>query len=210
MVQEFDVVVTGLRGQKAIEIEGPTGSVPWALGLEATDDDDEAFQQVVEDVAAILSDQIADAGRSLDSIPSGTTAGTLQVNNIGAWEFTPDLPERQFGDLQPQTGGQATFGDDDDPLDASRQATEEAKEQIRSRIQMNHFTDEDGMVEKWIIEDPATDYRVKVQMSARDLVRHEPRPGGDLPPAVQQRIDSFPDQLLREVEQRTDTQHCWV
>jgi len=91
-----------------------------------------------------------------------------------------------------------------------RQATEEAKEQIRSRIQMKNFTDDGGMVERWIIEDPATDYRVKVQMSARDLVRHEPRPGGDLPPAVQQRIDSFPDQLLREVEQRTDTQHCWV
>ncbi|AGM11314.1 hypothetical protein HHTV1_60 [Haloarcula hispanica tailed virus 1] len=91
-----------------------------------------------------------------------------------------------------------------------RQAIEEAKEQIRSRMELTHFTDEDGMAEKFIIQDPATDYRVQIRMSARDLVRHEPRPGGDLPPSVQQRMDSFPDQVLREVEQRSDTQHCWV
>jgi hypothetical protein len=94
--------------------------------------------------------------------------------------------------------------------DQHRQAIEEAKEAIRSRIEMRQFSDEEGMAERFIIEDPATDYKVQVQMSHRDLIRYEPKPGGELPPPVQQRMESFPDQLLREVEQRSDTQHCWV
>lgn len=91
-----------------------------------------------------------------------------------------------------------------------QQAAEGAKEAIRSRMEISHHTDEDGMADRYIIRDPATDYRVRVQMAHRDLVRFDPQPGGDLPPPVQQRIDSFPDQVLREVEQRSDTQHCWV
>lgn len=91
-----------------------------------------------------------------------------------------------------------------------REATEEAKESIRSRMQMRNFTTEEGMAERYIIEDPATGYRVKVQMAGRDVIRFDPRPGGDLPPPVEQRMQNFPQQVLREVEERSDTQHCWV
>ena len=90
-------------------------------------------------------------------------------------------------------------------VDKYREAQQEAADQIQQRIQMHHHTADDGMAERYIIEDPATEYRQQIQMSHRDLVRFEPEPGGRLPPAVQQRIDSFPQHVLREVEQRSDT-----
>ena len=127
MVDQFEVQVVGLRGQKQIEVLGDTGSIPWALGLERTDDDAEAFQEVLGDLADRVAEEVAAEGRGLDSIPSGTTVGVLQANNVGAFDFTPDLEDPQFGDLKAQTGGQTTFGDtDDDPQAATRRETERA------------------------------------------------------------------------------------
>lgn len=86
-----------------------------------------------------------------------------------------------------------------------REAQQEAADQIQQRIRMHQHSDEDGLAERFIIEDPATEYRQQIQMAHRDLIRYEPTPGGDLPPPVQQRIENFPDALMREVEQRSET-----
>jgi hypothetical protein len=90
-------------------------------------------------------------------------------------------------------------------FDQYREAQQEAADQIQARIELNHFTTENGVNRKYLIEDPATEYRQHVQMAERDLIRFEPTPGGNLPPPVQQRIENFPNELMREVEQRSDT-----
>jgi len=80
------------------------------------------------------------------------------------------------------------------------------KARSRSRMEVTNFTDDHGMVERYIIEDPATDFRLKVGMSERDLIRFEPTDvGRDVPPPVQQRINSFPQQLLQDIEQRSES-----
>jgi hypothetical protein len=90
-------------------------------------------------------------------------------------------------------------------FDQYREVQQEAADQIHARIELNHFTTENGVNRKYLIEDPATEYRQHVRMAERDLIRFEPTHGGDLPPPVQQRIENFPNELMREVEQRSDT-----
>lgn len=84
-----------------------------------------------------------------------------------------------------------------------REATEEARDEIQARIQMHTHRDSDEMAERYIIEDPSTGYKQRVQMADVDLVRFDA--DGHFPPPVQQRIDSFPQHVLREVEQRSET-----
>lgn len=84
-----------------------------------------------------------------------------------------------------------------------RQATEEASDEIQKRIQIHTHRDSDEMAERYIIEDPSTGYKVRVQMADVDLIRFDA--DGHFPPPVQQRIDTFPNALLRDMEARSDT-----
>lgn len=84
-----------------------------------------------------------------------------------------------------------------------RKAQDEASHRIQARIELKRRRDSDNMVTTYIIEDPSTGVQQRIQMSDRDLIRFDDHQ--DLPPAVQQRIDSFPQWMLGEVEQRSDT-----
>lgn len=88
-------------------------------------------------------------------------------------------------------------------FDKFREAQAEASDQIQARIEMKRHRDEDGMATMYIIEDPSTGYQQRVQMADVDLIRMDDH--HELPPAVQQRIDSFPQAMMREVEQRSET-----
>ena len=90
-------------------------------------------------------------------------------------------------------------------FDKFRQAQAEAEDQIQARMELHTHRDEDDMASRYIIEDPSIGYRQQVQMADVDLIRMEPKPGGELPPPVQQRIENFPQHVLREVEGRSDT-----
>ena len=88
-------------------------------------------------------------------------------------------------------------------FDKYREAQREASDQIQARMQMRTHRDEDGMATRYIIEDQATGYQQRVQMADVDLIRFDE--SHEFPPPVQQRIDSFPQHVLREVEQRSET-----
>jgi len=84
-----------------------------------------------------------------------------------------------------------------------RSATDEAREAIEARAELTTVEDADSMQWKYVIEDPATGYRQEITMSERDLIRHGP--GTEtLPPAVQNRLDRFGDQLLHQIETEAD------
>lgn len=118
MVERYPVIITGLRGQKSVEIDADVSGVPWSIGFEGDVSDGEAFEEVLTDLTARVAEEV---GRDLDDIPSSTQVGALEVNNVGAWSFIPgadadDDTENAgrgdtFGDLSPQTGEQATLGD---------------------------------------------------------------------------------------------------
>lgn len=124
MPDTYPVIVTGVRGNKSVEIDADVSDVPWSIGLDRDATDEEVFAEVITDLAARVSEEV---GRELDQVPSSTRVGWIRVNNVGAWDFSADVEQPDFGDLQPQTGGQETFGDGRDDDRDRRRADERAR-----------------------------------------------------------------------------------